>query len=127
MGHRTVRRIGTRAAIVLPYVLMSAGHVVLAALPVAAVVAVAGFVTGAAITVWNVVTVSLRQQLVAPERFGRVNSVYRWLGTGAGKVIKMGHTVFNIYAEGQYTLLHEGNGQPATQVFIGFNAQFVGG
>ena len=39
--------------------------------------------TGAAITVWNVVTVSLRQRLIPSELFGRVNSVYRWLGTGA--------------------------------------------
>ena len=35
-----------------------------------------------AATVWNVVTVSLRQQIVPPHLFGRVNSVYRWFGWG---------------------------------------------
>jgi MFS family permease len=33
-------------------------------------------------TVWNVVTVSLRQRLIPAELFGRVNSVYRFIGTG---------------------------------------------
>jgi predicted MFS family arabinose efflux permease len=34
-------------------------------------------------TVWNTVTVSLRQRLVPPNLFGRVNSVYRWLVWGS--------------------------------------------
>ncbi len=34
-------------------------------------------------TVWNTVTVSLRQRLVPPDLFGRVNSVYRWLVWGS--------------------------------------------
>ena len=33
-------------------------------------------------TVWNVITVSLRQRLIPQELFGRVNSVYRFIGTG---------------------------------------------
>jgi MFS family permease len=37
-----------------------------------------GFVT----TLWNIVTVSLRQQIVPAELLGRVNSVYRMLGWG---------------------------------------------
>ena len=37
-----------------------------------------GFVT----TLWNIVTVSLRQQIVPSELLGRVNSVYRMLGWG---------------------------------------------
>ena len=48
------------------------------------------------------------------------------LGVGAGKVIPMGSIVFNVYAEGQFTVLHEGTGQPATQIFLGFNTQFLG-
>nr|SBP01043.1 Antibiotic efflux protein [Nonomuraea gerenzanensis] len=43
-----------------------------------ALLAVTGFVT----TLWNVVTVSLRQQIVPSELLGRVNSVYRMLGWG---------------------------------------------
>jgi MFS family permease len=38
---------------------------------------------GLAAVLWNIVTVSLRQQLIPAELFGRVNSVYRFLGLGA--------------------------------------------
>jgi MFS family permease len=34
-------------------------------------------------TVWNTVTVSLRQRIVPAKLFGRVNSVYRWLVWGS--------------------------------------------
>jgi predicted MFS family arabinose efflux permease len=34
-------------------------------------------------TVWNTVTVSLRQRIVPAHLFGRVNSVYRWLVWGS--------------------------------------------
>ena len=34
------------------------------------------------VTMWNIVTVSLRQQIVPPELLGRVNSVYRMIGWG---------------------------------------------
>ena len=37
---------------------------------------------GFAVTMWNVVTVSLRQQVVPARLLGRVNSVYRMLGWG---------------------------------------------
>ena len=84
LGHRIIARLGTRWSIVVPYLAFGATQVMLGAVPVTAVVAVVGFVLGGSITLWNVVTVSLRQQLIEPARFGRVNSVYRWLGTGAG-------------------------------------------
>jgi predicted MFS family arabinose efflux permease len=34
-------------------------------------------------TVWNTVTISLRQRIVPPHLLGRVNSVYRWLVWGS--------------------------------------------
>jgi predicted MFS family arabinose efflux permease len=37
---------------------------------------------GFSTTLWNVVTVSMRQREVPAELFGRVNSVYRMLGWG---------------------------------------------
>jgi predicted MFS family arabinose efflux permease len=40
------------------------------------------FLESMAATVWNVVAVSLRQQIIPPELFGRVNSVYKWFGWG---------------------------------------------
>jgi MFS family permease len=48
------------------------------AIVLGALLAVSGFVT----TLWNIVTVSLRQQIVPSELLGRVNSVYRMLGWG---------------------------------------------
>ena len=48
-----------------------------------AVVAGAMFtVNGYSVSMWNVVTISLRQQIVPAELFGRVNSVYRMIGWG---------------------------------------------
>ncbi|MGH9135169.1 MAG: MFS transporter [Ilumatobacteraceae bacterium] len=85
-GHRMITRLGTRWSIIVPYLAFGVTQLMLGAVPVTAVVAVVGFVLGGSITLWNVVTVSLRQQLIEPERFGRVNSVYRWLGTGASAV-----------------------------------------
>jgi hypothetical protein len=45
------------------------------------------------------------------------------IGAGLGKVVKMGKVVFNFYLEPQYTVLHEGAGQPEYQVLFGFNTQ----
>jgi hypothetical protein len=46
------------------------------------------------------------------------------LGLGIGKVVKAGKTVFNIYAEPQFTVLADGIGQPKFQTLIGINTQF---
>jgi MFS family permease len=48
------------------------------AIVLGALLALNGFAT----TMWNIVTVSLRQQVVPAEFLGRVNSVYRMLGWG---------------------------------------------
>jgi MFS family permease len=48
--------------------------------PAVAAVMLAG--QGFGVTLWNVVTVSLRQQIVPSDLLGRVNSVYRMLGWG---------------------------------------------
>lgn len=42
-----------------------------------------GFVMSATGTLWNVITVSLRQSLIPDRILGRVNSVYRFLGWGS--------------------------------------------
>jgi hypothetical protein len=47
------------------------------------------------------------------------------LGFGIGKVVKAGHTVFNIFIEPQFTVLHDGVGQPEFQIFTGLNLQFL--
>lgn len=45
------------------------------------------------------------------------------LGLGIGQVLKMEKTVFNLFVEPQYTMLHKGT-QPQFQVFMGINLQF---
>jgi hypothetical protein len=47
------------------------------------------------------------------------------VGFGIGRVVKVGNIVFNIFLEPQYTMLHEGAGQPAFQIFTGLNMQFI--
>jgi hypothetical protein len=48
------------------------------------------------------------------------------LGIRLGKVVKAGDTVFNMFVEPQFTILHKGIGQPELQIFMGFNMQFLG-
>ena len=46
-------------------------------------------------------------------------------GFGIGKVMKAGKIVFNIFVEPQFTVLHNGAGQPAFQLFTALNMQFT--
>jgi len=86
IGHRVVNLLGLRAAVILPYLVFAVGNLVIGLTHTVWLVAVAGFVLGAAVTVWNVVTVTVRQQQIPPDRFGRVNGVYRLLGATAGLI-----------------------------------------
>jgi len=47
-------------------------------------------------------------------------------GLGIGQVIKNNRTVYNIFVEPQWTILHDGAGQPEFTVFAGLNIQFLG-
>ena len=49
------------------------------------------------------------------------------LGVGVGKVVVLERVVLNLFIEPQYTVLHEGVGQPLFQIFSGINFQFVTG
>jgi MFS family permease len=87
---RIAARIGTLPALVIALAANVPLFVGIGLSPDAVVLgtllALNGFVT----TMWNVVTVSLRQQIVPAELLGRVNSVYRLLGWGlmpAGAVV----------------------------------------
>jgi len=51
---------------------------------------------GVVVVVWNVITVSARQALVPAELFGRVNSVYRFVGWG---VIPIGALIGGVVAQ----------------------------
>jgi hypothetical protein len=58
--------------------------------------------------------------------FDLKNEVYHVpFGFGIGQVTKVGKTVFNIFVEPQFTVLHNGAGQPAFQVYTALNMQFT--
>jgi MFS family permease len=79
---RIVRRLGElRCLILAPTIISIAymlGGLVTNGIELGATLAVGAF----AITLWNVVTVSLRQRVVPARLLGRVNSVYRMIGWG---------------------------------------------
>ena len=82
LGDRIVARLGQTVCI---YGSITTWIVTMLAVPLyphAWFVAVAVTIEAMATTVWNVVTVSLRQQIIPPELFGRVNGVYRWVAWG---------------------------------------------
>ncbi|MEV7045908.1 MFS transporter [Amycolatopsis sp. NPDC051061] len=79
---RVVARIGSRAALLMALAANVAAFAGVGlsrdAEVLGAFLAVNGFVT----TLWNIVTVGLRQELVPPALLGRVSSAYRLLGWG---------------------------------------------
>jgi MFS family permease len=83
IGARIIGRIGLRTSIIVPYIVFGVAQLVIGVASAVWMVAAAGFVLGAAITIWNVVTVTIRQREIPADRFGRVNAVYRWLGAAA--------------------------------------------
>lgn len=46
------------------------------------------------------------------------------LGFGAGKVVRSGKRVYNVFVEPQWSVLDDGAGWPAWQVFAGFSVTF---
>ena len=65
------------------YVVFAVADAVRAAYPTILLFAVMSVLVALAGTLWNVVTVSYRQRIIPPELFGRVNSAYRFIGTGS--------------------------------------------
>jgi MFS family permease len=75
-------RLGMLPSLIIGGAINAAVFVGLGLAPDPAVAAVLLAAQGFAVTMWNVVTVSLRQQIVPAALLGRVNSVYRMLGWG---------------------------------------------
>jgi MFS family permease len=76
------RRLGMLPSLIIAGAVDAAVFAGLGLAPDPAVAALMLAGQGFAVTVWNVVTVSLRQQIVPAHLLGRVNSVYRMLGWG---------------------------------------------
>ncbi len=75
-------RLGMLASLIIAGAVDAAVFAGLGLAPDAAVAALMLAGQGFTVTMWNVVTVSLRQQVVPAHLLGRVNSVYRMLGWG---------------------------------------------
>jgi MFS family permease len=75
-------RLGLLPSLVLPALVDAAAFVGIGLAPGPVVVAALLAIQGFSVTMWNVVTVSLRQRIVPGHLLGRVNSVYRMLGWG---------------------------------------------
>lgn len=82
-GDRIGGRLGERRALLAAYGTFALCMLGFGLAPTAVVLALIAIVEGVAGTVWNVITVSMRQRVIPSELFGRVNSAYRWIGTGS--------------------------------------------
>jgi len=96
-GDRIASRWGTSATIVLPYGIFALSSLVMGIWRNVPVAVVASAATAIAGTVWNVSTVSLRQRIIPTDLFGRVNSAYRFIGTG---FIAVGSAIGGFIAKG---------------------------
>jgi MFS family permease len=76
------RKLGLLPSLILPGVVDAAAFVGIGLAPDPVVVAALLAVQGFSVAMWNVVTITLRQQIVPGHLLGRVNSVYRMLGWG---------------------------------------------
>jgi MFS family permease len=83
LGDKIAKKLGVAQSIVYSYFVFGAVGTIYYFLPNVWAVAIAASLMGLAGTTWNVVTVSLRQRVIPTELFGRVNSVYRFIGTGS--------------------------------------------
>jgi predicted MFS family arabinose efflux permease len=83
VGDRVAKKFGVPVALVLSYAMFAVLDLLPGLYPNVIVVVFAGTLMSVFGTTWNVLTVSLRQRLIPPDLFGRVNSVYRFVGTGS--------------------------------------------
>jgi MFS family permease len=83
IGDRVVKRLGRSASMRFSFLVFGVAAIGMGVSPNYWVVAAFSFVEAIATVVWNIVSVSLRQQIIPGHLFGRINSVYRWIGTGS--------------------------------------------
>ena len=79
---RIAARFGGARALITSIVVMGATLVATGLVSQAALVWLAQVLSGMAVLVWNVITVSLRQRIIPDHLLGRVNSAFRFFGWG---------------------------------------------
>jgi MFS family permease len=82
LNPRVTRRLGQVPSLVIAMGAVSVIYVGIGLAPNAPVLAVLEVGNGFMVTMWNIVTVTLRQRIVPNEMLGRVNSAYRMIGWG---------------------------------------------
>ncbi len=82
VGGRLIGKVGRRFAMLVAGLAPVLTSVAIGLFPVTWWVIAMTTVQALTITIWSIVAVTLRQQLVPDHLFGRVNSVYRWISTG---------------------------------------------
>jgi MFS family permease len=83
VGARVSAALGSARTIVLTVAVIGACYLAVGLLSQPVVVAVVIAFAGFATSVWNIVTISLRQALIPRPLMGRVNSAYRLIGMGS--------------------------------------------
>ena len=97
IGGRVVGKVGRRFAMLVAGLAPVLTSLAIGLFPVAWWVIVMTTVQALTITIWSIVAVTMRQQLVPDHLFGRVNSVYRWISTG---VMPIGAILGGLIAQG---------------------------
>jgi len=90
LNPRLTRRLGQVPSLVIAMGAVSVIYVGIGLAPNAPVLAALEVCNGFVVTMWNIVTVTLRQRIVPNDMLGRVNSAYRMIGWGlmpAGAVV----------------------------------------
>jgi MFS family permease len=82
LGSLLTRRLGQVPSLVIAMGAVSVIYVGIGLAPNAPVLAALEVCNGFVVTMWNIVTVTLRQRIVPNEMLGRVNSAYRMIGWG---------------------------------------------
>jgi MFS family permease len=83
LGDKVVNRIGRSPLIIMSYLLLGLCPIGTGLSTNFWMVAVFSLVEAFAVTMWNIVTVSLRQRIIPSTHFGRINGVFRWIGIGS--------------------------------------------
>lgn len=85
-GARVIEALGNRWALLTSYAVVALGLIAIGVVGPVWAIAAAYACIGFFLMVWNVATLTIRQEHIAPDRFGRVNGIYRWL-TGVTNVV----------------------------------------
>lgn len=86
LGPRMAKNLGESKSLSISMLGIAASSLIVGLVSNWILVWLTGIFTAVLITLWNIVTVSFRQSVIPPEIFGRVNSVYRFFGTGSAPI-----------------------------------------